>query len=199
MSPPTCKNPVCSWSTRGFDRIWAIAAYTGDLERAIRQYKYEGKRAWAPELGHILAAHLDANPNDFGRFDVIIPSPTFVGEGGRSWDHVRDFVLAAAAAATRTWPFDLGSPGAIEQVAPTARFVEQADWTHRKDLAEGDFRGALRISDPSRIQGRAILVVDDVFTDGLRTREVANALLGRGAAHVSQLVLARRLFTPRTQ
>jgi len=43
------------------------------------------------------------------------------------------------------------------------------------------------------VQSASILVFDDVFTDGLKTREVARALLAAGARDVSQVILARHL------
>ena len=38
------------------------------------------------------------------------------------------------------------------------------------------------------------LVVDDVFTEGFTIREVAKALIDRGAVEVSEVVLARQPF-----
>ena len=58
-----------------------------------------------------------------------------------------------------------------------------------------DLRAALEVRDPSRVSGRRVLVVDDVFTDGSTLREVAGVLRGAGAAAVSGLVLARATIT----
>lgn len=54
-------------------------------------------------------------------------------------------------------------------------------------------RQAVQVPHPSRVQSASILVFDDVFTDGLKTREVARALLAAGARDVSQVILARHL------
>lgn len=54
-------------------------------------------------------------------------------------------------------------------------------------------RQVVQVPHPSRVQSASILVFDDVFTDGLKTREVARALLAAGARDVSQVILARHL------
>jgi predicted amidophosphoribosyltransferase len=54
-------------------------------------------------------------------------------------------------------------------------------------------RRALRIPNPSLTRGKRILVVDDVFTEGLNLNEVARALRKDGGAkEVCGLTLARQ-------
>jgi predicted amidophosphoribosyltransferase len=60
---------------------------TGPLRRAIDRYKVEEKRAWAAIFARVLLGYLDAHRAVFRRYDLIIPSPTWVGEGGRKFDH----------------------------------------------------------------------------------------------------------------
>jgi len=105
----------------------------------------------------------------------------------RSFDHTRKIVEAAAIEEPIKWPFayDL-----IVKDHATERFVGK-NWQQRKAIAEGPLRDALRVPDPDVIEGKRILIVDDVFTEGFTIREVAKALLDAGADEVSEIVLAR--------
>lgn len=168
----TCGNPVCNWDDRYFDMVWAISMRTGQMKSAISRYKYDGRYGWAGIFGRILVGFLNEWAPDFDGFDAIIPSPTFVGEGGRGFDHIERIVQAAQIEEPLKWPFEFGI---VEKTAPTERFVGKS-WRERKEIAEGPLRAALRVPHESRVEGRSFLVVDDVFTEGFTIREVARGL-----------------------
>ena len=52
-------------------------------------------------------------------------------------------------------------------------------------------RGAFRVSDPSAVAGKHILLVDDILTTGATARAAAQALMKAGAASVWVATLAR--------
>jgi predicted amidophosphoribosyltransferase len=101
-------------------------------------------------------------------------------------------VAAAAACAGKWWPFDLDAPAAIVKTSPTVPLSSLGSPAARRLWAACELRPALRVPDRSRVAGRQILVVDDVFTDGSTLREVALALRSAGATGVSGVVLARQ-------
>jgi predicted amidophosphoribosyltransferase len=184
----TCGNPMCNWDDRYFEWVWAISMRTGQMKQAIDRYKYGEKRGWAAIFGRILAGFLGENRSIFGTYDLIIPSPSYVGPGAqRSFDHTEEIVRAAEIEEPVAWPF---AYGVVVKAAATERFVKRS-WRDRKAIAEGPLRDALKIPDPRLVQGKAILVIDDVFTEGFTIREVARALKKAGAREVSQVVLAR--------
>ena len=61
---------------------------SGPLKSAISRYKHEDKYGWAWIFGRILVGYLDSYADVFEDFGVIIPMPTYVGTGGRDWDHI---------------------------------------------------------------------------------------------------------------
>jgi predicted amidophosphoribosyltransferase len=185
-----CGNPICNWSVddRFFEYVWAISMRTGQMKWAISRYKYDLKIGWAAIFGRILVGFLNENTTDSEQFDLIIPSPTFVGgDGGREFDHIAGIVNAAHVEEPLKWPFEFG---VIEKTKPTERLVGHS-WRERKEIAEGQLRDSLVVPDDSRVKGRTVLVVDDVFTEGFTIREVARALKHAGAANVCEVVLAR--------
>jgi predicted amidophosphoribosyltransferase len=196
-----CKNPVCGMSERWFGWNFAIAVRSGVLQSVINAYKYSpatsSKRGWAAIFGRILVGFLEANAETFGTIDLIVASPTYTGPGARrDWDHIRDILVAAhrEQVEPRHWPFDLDGTPAIVKLQDTESMTGKS-YRERRVLAESEIRDALQVPDPARTRGRRIVVVDDVFTDGLTLREVARALRQQGrAASVYGITLARQPF-----
>lgn len=184
----TCGNPICNWDDRYFRFVWAISMRTGQMRQAISRYKYDERWGWAAIFGRLLVGFLDENSIVFSGYDLIIPSPSYVGpDAERSFDHTRRIVEAAQVEEPIRWPFTYEL---IVKEAKTRRLVGH-NWQSRRHIAEGELRAALRVPVPTLVAGKRILVVDDVFTEGFTIREVARALLGAGAAEVSEVVLAR--------
>lgn len=188
----SCGNPLCNRDPdqRGWVYIYAIAMKTGVLDRKIKAYKYDNKWGWGWIFGRVVAGYLNAHREAFDGFDAIIPSPTYLGPGGRQRDHTAE-VLRRAQAEDASWPFrfDLMSKTrSTDHLAGVSRFTDRAA------IAERQIGPALRVDKPRAVAGKTILVYDDVFTDGLTLREVALKLRDDGARMVAGLVLARQPF-----
>ncbi|MGO8687272.1 MAG: ComF family protein [Candidatus Dormibacteria bacterium] len=194
-----CRNPLCASASRWFRWNVAVAERSGLLEEALNAYKYRGDRSRACVFGAMLAGFLAQRSRLVDGFDLVIASPTFVGTGGRDFDHVR---LILAEAARRSAPgggvrFDLESLPAIVKTGPTPRLAGRAH-RERRRIAEERLRPLLRVPDPRRTAGGRILVFDDVFTDGRTLDEVARALrLHGGAREVCGIALCRQPWRDR--
>ncbi len=188
----SCGNPLCSWDedSRYFRRVWAVSMRTGPLLRAIDRYKVDGKTAWARIFGRVLLGYLNAHSTTFEPYDLIIPSPTYVGEGGRAFDHTGLVIEHAAFEDGGSWPF---RNDVLEKSAATTPFRGKR-WKTRYEIAEREIGPALRIPNPEGLEGRRVLVYDDVYTEGLTLRAVARALRDAGAIEVSEVVLAREPY-----
>lgn len=79
----------------------------------------------------------------------------------------------------------------ISQTASTDSFAGRR-WEPRCEIARDQLALPLQIPDPGQVSWRSILLVDDVFTTGIRTHFVCEALMAAGAAEVAALVLARQ-------
>jgi predicted amidophosphoribosyltransferase len=159
---------------------------SGELQKALSEYKFAGILGWAYIFARILVGFLDERAGLFQRFDLIVASPTFVGEGGRSFDHTRE-VLAKAAeecGEPSRWPFDRSQPPAIVRLGPTGRMTGAENYQQRRVIGEEQLRSVLKLTEPNRTRDRSILVYDDVFTTGLTLNEVARLLRVNGGARV---------------
>ena len=189
-----CPNPLCASASRWFHWNIAAAERSGPLEAALNAYKYRGVRHWAPVFGGMLAELMDRRRHLLEPFDLITASPSFVGRGGRDFDHTRLLLVEAGRQVWcgRGWPFDTGPVPALIKTRPTPRLA----WLghrERRRVAEEWLRPALHVPDRGRTAGSRILVVDDVFTDGRTLDEVARALrLQGGAREVCGLAVCRQ-------
>ena len=154
---------------------------------------YQGKWGWTRVFGRVVAGYLDANYEVFRDYDLIVPSPTFVGEGGRESDHIADILEWAQVEAFRPWPI---ASGLIVKTQATTKMVDATSWHVRRRIAALEVRPALETPWPHMIAGRRVLVFDDVFTGGNTLVEVAGKLRSAGALDVDELVLARQMWTP---
>lgn len=188
----TCGNPLCNRDWRQFGWNYAIAMRSGVLEQAINAYKYENKFGWCNIFARVLVGFLDEQRRTFEGFDLIVASPTYLDpEGPRRYDHTRDVIRAAFEESESRWPFDVDDPAVIVKIAATPPLVGRT-FRERREIAEGPLRDALRVPDSEAIEGKAILVYDDVFTDGSTLDEVARCLRGAGATEVCGVSLTRQ-------
>lgn len=183
-----CENAVCGVDDRWFGTVRTISTQADEMWAAICRYKYGGESAWATVLGRTLVSFLERHRPEVEGYDLITPSPNYVGPGaGRAFDHTRQ-IAEAAAGEGPGWPFAFDL---VVKTAATDRFLGKSP-DERKSIAEGPLRAALSVPDPDRVRDRRILVVDDVYSEGFTLREVARALVGVGAAEVSGIVFVRR-------
>jgi predicted amidophosphoribosyltransferase len=192
-----CGNPICNWDNRYFLRNYAVAMKTkyGDLEEAIKSYKFRNNKYWAIIFARVLAGFLQDERDVFEHFDLIVSSPTYVGPDGRDWDHTRLVLETAHIESRGEWPFDIGyERPAIVKTGPTTPMTNKT-WHQRHEIATNEIRNVLEIPDPARTNGKTILVYDDVFTDGHTLNEAALCLkIQGGAAEVCGVTLARQIF-----
>src|ERR1700722_337899 len=163
---------------------------SGQLKDVISSYKYDDVKGWAWILGRILVGYLEVNVEVFETYDLIIPMATYVGDGGRSWDHV-DLIIERAEIEGPQWPF---RRGIVVKRTPTPTMVGLRTFRKRAQMAEQQLRQALHVATPSAVTGRDVLIFDDVFTGGLSMGEAAFKLKDAGAPSVAGIVLARQPY-----
>lgn len=151
---------------------------------------------WAVIFGRLLAGFLHAHRTTFEDFDLVIPSPTYIGPGGRSFDHTAEVLREAASLDEIGLPFAIDQP-VLVKTRPTKRLVDCSGWQERRHVCENELPRALAVPAPARVRGKSILVYDDVFTDGLninsRGQEAAG---GRRAGGLPSDPRARTLACP---
>ncbi|HUQ39420.1 MAG TPA: phosphoribosyltransferase family protein [Acidimicrobiales bacterium] len=155
----------------GLDGVFAVAAYAGTGARLVASVKYGSGRVAVPWLARRMAPLVAGI-----RFDLVTWVPTTTARRReRGFDHAR---LLARRISRETGV----------RCAPTLRRLPGPAQTGRSaaDRHIGPAFVARRA-----IDGRSVLVVDDVLTTGSTLRRAAEALRGAGGTQVFGLVAAR--------
>lgn len=165
------------------NRSLARFEYGGAIATAITRLKYGDRPDLGPRLGQ---AMLPVAQSLRGAVDIVIPVPLHprrLQERGYN----QAVLLAAPVAQSLALPL---LPRALLRIRDT---TQQAtlDRSHRLTNLGSAFR--VRARDRARIEGKRILLVDDVRTTGATLEASAIALREKGARDVLELVLARKV------
>ncbi len=189
---PLCRNSWCGQPGRPVEVVYAVGSYEGSLRKAIVSYKYGGDQRWAKTFGRLLHGFLSRHATWFEEFAVVCPVPAFLGPGAhRSWGHVELMCAELARAAAGEWPVE----SLVAKVSETEPMSAKGR-PQRRRIARQLATAAFVVPDASDVDGRRVLVVDDVCASGETLLSTGAALRQAGAAEVSALVLARARWRP---
>ena len=169
----------------GLPRLVAAAAYDGPVREILLAHKERGRLGLARPLGTALAAATRAASGDL-RGVLLVPVPSSpAAVRARGHDHARRLASAAARA--------LDLPAA-PLLAVARRTQDQSGLTAAGRVANLD--GALLAR--RRLDGRVVVVVDDVVTTGATLAEACRALRAAGADVRAAAVVAATARRVRT-
>jgi ComF family protein len=157
----------------------AFGHYGGALATAIRRLKYEDRPYLARPLGELLRGACRVARL---RADVVVPVPL---HPHRLVERGYNQAALLAAHVARELGVSLVTTALARQIdtAPQAKL----SGTQR----EANLATAMGVSSPVAVEGRVVVVVDDVSTTGATLRACRGALLAAGARRVMGVVLAR--------
>ncbi|MBU0515952.1 MAG: ComF family protein [Proteobacteria bacterium] len=162
-----------------FDLARAAARHTGPLAEAVRGFKYHRRLGLLPGLSRMLAAAaVDLDPPA----DLVLPVPLH-------WRRRRERGFNQAWLLTRRVARHLGLPARsdlLRRIRFTAPQVGLTDTERRANV-----RGAFALSPHDGVDGRRVMLVDDVLTTGATARACARVLKKGGASGVLVATLTR--------
>jgi ComF family protein len=170
---------ACIADPPAFDSLRAAVAY-GEVSRKVAlRLKYNGRPGVADTIARFLARHMD------GAGDALLaPVPL---HRWRIWRRGYNQAALIARALGRRHGLAM-QPDLVERVKATPPLRGMNPKERRQTLS-----GAFRIPDRHRprIEGRRILLVDDVYTSGATAGACARALKKAGAERVDLICWAR--------
>jgi ComF family protein len=160
---------------KGFDAAYTFGSYEGALRELIHLYKYERMKPLARQFGPMLDR---AMPRELA-FDVVVPMPL---HWIKRWQRGFNQSELLAREIARRWHVPISK--AVRRRRNTSA---QAGLTNAKRRA--NVSGAFTVR--NRLDGKHVLLVDDVMTTGATATACARSLKRAGAARVTLLTLAR--------
>jgi len=181
----------CVDSPKRFQIARSAGIYKDTLMAVIHCFKYKGKTQLARPLGVLLFTAF-INFWDKMSMDLIVPVPLHVKKlrmrgFNPSFLLVKDWVRIA-----EFLHVELADIPIDTTVLERRRWTEPQTGLGRKERL-ANIKNAFHIRDGSKITGKRILLVDDVYTTGATVNECAKVLLRGGAGHVDVLTLARAI------
>ncbi len=168
---------LCRRGVRGFDAAYSFGFYEDTLRELIHLFKYGRVQTLATPLGRLLARAL---PLDQG-FEVIVPMPL---HWRKRWQ--RGFNQSELLAKEVGRRMHLPVKKALRRVRYTSAQVGLTNAKRRLNVS-----GAFRAKLGPAVNGKRVLLVDDVMTTGATAASGARALKRAGARQVTLLTLAR--------
>lgn len=157
--------------------------------------RYKRAHGWAPVLARLLIGWLDDRLLEVGgtEWDLVTAVPHADGEQGRAYSPGQ-LILRLARDEDSFYPFDASPPPVIVKTSPTPMMTPLGA-QDRAQVAQGPLHEALLVTNPGRVRGGRVLVIDDHFTTGASSNAVARRLLESGASVVDVFVFARSVIS----
>ncbi len=170
-----------------YTRARAAVRYDDVARTLVHALKYQDRTDLAPAMGRWMAR---AGQELLGEADVLVPVPL---HWRRGWSRRYNQSGALARVISRQTGVKLASE-ALRRVRATEQQIGLSR-TQRASNVQGAFKVAPERA--AEIEGRRVVLVDDVLTSGATTDACARALLRAKAAQVDVLVFARVVDTMR--
>jgi ComF family protein len=164
-----------------FQRARAAVRYDDVARTLVHALKYQDRTDLAPAMGRWMAR---AGHELLEKADALVPVPL---HWQRAWGRRYNQSGALARVVARQSGVKVASE-ALRRVRPTQQQIGLS-----RSQRASNVQGAFKVADHRRseIQGRRVVLVDDVLTTGATVDACARALLRAKAASVDVLVFAR--------
>ena len=170
----------------------AYGSYDSGLRELIHLLKYNQVRPAANVLGRMLAEAIeDLQPLFPAEEEVlIVPVPLHSRKLHQRGFNQSELIARAASKLNPAGGRFQLSPALLERRRETKSQIGLSRHQRRENI-----RGAFVVAKPGEVNGREVVVVDDVFTTGTTVSECARILRRAGATKVYVATVARTLKT----
>ena len=172
----------CLRSKPSFSSHRSAARYEGVLKDALLLFKYRGYRPLGRPLACFAYSAFEGKATVWAGADILVPVPLHKKRRRKRGFNQAE-VLAREFSRLTGIPVEAGSLRRIVSVPPQT--------TLRREARRANVRDAFKIRRPGRVEGKVIVLVDDVFTTGSTIGECARMLKKAGAAEVRAVTIAQ--------
>ncbi len=161
------------------DSFAAVWYYEKNIRRSLLRFKFYGKRSYAKSYGRLLAMELlNEHPDGFDILTWVPISP--LRKLRRGYDQVE---LIAKAVGTELGVEPVPLLKKIRSNPPQARISGEA-------RRRANVLGVYALREDAAVQGKKIVLLDDILTTGATMGEAARVLLTAGAKEIHGAAVA---------
>lgn len=169
---------LCLNTEMYFEKGYTVFEFSGIVQNTLYRLKYGGETELADVFGKLMAdyaAELKEHIN------LIIPVPLHI-EKLKKRGFNQSWLICKALG--REWGIDSSDKALVR-----SRYTEsQINLSKKQRLS--NVRGAFALNSRFKIQGKSVLIVDDIMTTGSTLNECSRMLKSGGASHVYALTAA---------
>jgi len=175
----TC--PACEKYQNSFDKVRFVGLYQGTYKQLIHLYKFNNKRQLAKPFAYLLGQKLVSCNDDYFPIDIIAPVPLHISR-------LRERGFNQALLVLWQWR-DYLSKIEPKLLIRTRYTKSQINLTRPQRFI--NMISVFQLNPKCSVEGKRILLVDDVYTTGATVNGCAQVLINAGAKCVNVLTLAR--------
>lgn len=161
----------------------AALVYEGIILEAIHRFKYKRNLICGSVLSGLMA-DFDFPDMDWNSFDLIIPVPLHIRRL-RERGFNQSLILARALGKKHRLDVDFS-------LLKRRKLTLTQTGLDKKER-ERNIRSAFMVRHPEKLQGKNVILVDDVYTTGATLNECARTLRKAGTVRIAVITLARVL------
>lgn len=150
------------------------------LQHLIHQLKYKGNQQIGMYLGGLMGTSL-LNSNRFNKLDYLVPLPLYP-DRERKRGYNQAMVICNGMSAVMNVPV-------LSASISRKKFTETQTKKHRTERWE-NVEGSFVINDPEKLEGKNLLLVDDVITTGATLEACGSMLTNMNGVRLSVATLS---------
>ena len=154
--------------------------YEGDVRESLHRFKFKGATGYSKVYGKLLADCIRDNLS--GRYDLISWVPL-----SRNRLKERGYDQSMLLALSTALELDDVAVSTLEKTLE----AEKQSLMGSAEKRRANISGAFRAADPELVDGKRVLLIDDIVTTGSTLSECAKTLLNAGASEVLCAAVAR--------
>ena len=178
---PTPLSRQTTEGTFAFDQAWSVCLYNEPAQKLLHAFKYNSKTSLCKTFVPLMIDFIDRYSLPLRQFDLITPIPLHpvrLRERGYNQSALLSLALSRHYGVSHTENLLIRQKKTRTQTELGAK----QRWTNME--------GAFKIKNPTDVEGKTVVLIDDLYTTGATVHSAAEVLKTAGAARVCVLTFS---------